>query len=260
MSGGKVDFERRGDVALVTLNDPETLNAITLELLEELGEAIGRAGEARAMILTGAGRGFCSGAALKGALERGNDRAPDFGVEVESHLNPIMRRLRDLPIPWISAVRGPAVGAGCSIALAGDLILASETAYFIQGFARVGLIPDGGSTHLLTRGTTRVRAMEMMLLADKVPAIQAVDWGLINRVAPDDQLEGAALALAKRLAAGPTRAYALIRRAAWRALDSDWEEVLRLERENQTLVCGTDDAAEGIAAFVDRRPPEFKGR
>lgn len=261
MANQTVALERRGDVAVITLNDPETLNAITLDMLEALTAAIGQAaGEARAMVLRGAGRAFCAGAALKGALERGGGGAPDFGAEVESHLNPLMRQLRALPIPWIAAVRGPAVGAGCSVALAADLIVASETAAFIQGFARVGLVPDGGSTHLLARGTTRVRAMEMMLLGDKVSAVQAVDWGLINRVVPDDQLETAALELAQRLAAGPTRAYAMIRDAAWRALDSGWEEALRRERENQSLACATEDAAEGLAAFVEKRVPRFQGR
>ncbi|CAN7310476.1 enoyl-CoA hydratase-related protein [Phenylobacterium sp. LjRoot225] len=260
MASRKVLLELRGDVAIVTLNDPESLNAISLPLLEDLDEAIMEAaGRARAMMLTGAGRGFCSGAGLKGVLDAGGG-APDFGRELETHLNPVMRRLRALPIPWISAVRGPAVGAGCALALAGDLIVASDTAYFVQAFARVGLVPDGGSTHLLTRGTTRVRAMEMMLLAEKTLAAQAVQWGLINRVVPDNQLDSVAMELAARLAAGPTRSYALIREAAWRALDSGWEEVLRLERQNQSLACATQDAVEGIAAFVEKRPAQFMGR
>jgi len=260
MASRKVLLELRGDVAVVTLNAPEILNAISLPLLEELDQAITEAaGCARAMLLTGAGRGFCSGAELNGVLDS-DGGAPDFGRELETHLNPVMRKLRALPIPWISAVRGPAVGAGCALALAGDLIVASDTAYFIQAFARVGLVPDGGSTHLLARGTTRVRAMEMMLLAEKTPAAQAVLWGLINRVVPDDQLDSVAMELAARLAAGPTRSYALIREAAWRALDSGWEEALALERQNQSLACATRDAAEGIAAFVEKRPAQFIGR
>lgn len=260
MASRKVLLELRGDVAVITLNEPEILNAISLPLLDQLDEAIlEAAGRARAMMLTGAGRGFCSGVRLNGAPDSAGG-APDFGRELETHLNPVMRRLRALPIPWISAVRGPAVGAGCALALAGDLIVASDTAYFIQAFARVGLVPDGGSTHLLARGTTRVRAMEMMLLAEKTPAAQAVLWGLINRVVPDDQLDAAALELATRLATGPTRSYALIRDAAWRALDSAWEEALCLERKNQSLACATRDAAEGIAAFVEKRPAQFVGR
>jgi 2-(1,2-epoxy-1,2-dihydrophenyl)acetyl-CoA isomerase len=259
MTSRKVMMERWGDVALVTLNAPETRNAMDLQMLEDLSLAVEEAAGARAMVLASAGPVFCAGADLKQALDRGGGRAPDFGLDLETHVNPLMRRLRDLPCPWIAAVRGAAVGAGCALALAGDLIVASENASFIQAFARVGLAPDGGSTHLLARGTTRVRAMEMMLLAEKVGAAQALDWGLINRVVADDELDGAALELAQRLAAGPTRAYAMIRRTAWAALDSGWEEALRLERETQTLAARTHDATEAMRAFVEKRPPRFQG-
>jgi 2-(1,2-epoxy-1,2-dihydrophenyl)acetyl-CoA isomerase len=261
MPGEKVLLERRGDVAVVSLNEPESLNATSRPMLDDLDRAVSEAAaSSRAMILTSVGRAFCSGARLKGALDGQRGGAPDFGLDLESHVNPLMRKLRDLPIPWISAVRGPAAGVGCALALAADMILAGETAFFLQAFARVGLVPDGGSSYLLPRGATRVRAMEMMLLADKIPAAQALDWGLINRVVPDAQLDAAAMALAERLAAGPTRAYALIRQAAWSGLDSGFDDALRLERRHQSLAGETEDAAEGIAAFLEKRSPQFKGR
>lgn len=260
MAHRKVALEWRGDVAVLTLTEPETLNAMSAQMLEDLDRSISdAASRARAMILTGAGRAFCTGAGLRGGLQAGQG-APDYGMGLESHVNPVMSKLRALPVPWISAVRGPAAGAGCALALAADFIIASETAYFVQAFARVGLVPDAGSTHLLTRGTTRVRAMEMMLLGEKVTAVKALDWGLINRVTPDDQLDASAIELATRLAAGPTRAYALIRQAAWSALDCAWDEAIILERENQRAVSTTQDAAEGISAFLEKRSAQFIGR
>jgi len=171
-----------------------------------------------------------------------------------------MNKLRGLEIPWITAVRGPAAGVGCALALAGDLIVASETAYFLQAFVRIGIIPDGGSSYLLTRALSRAQAMEMMLLGEKIPAQQALAWGLVNRVVADDALDDAALELATRLAQGPTRAYASIRKLAWSALDSDWDSTLRLERELQKHAGRTEDAAEGIKAFLEKRPAQFLGR
>ncbi len=261
MATTKVLIERRGDVTVLRLNAPETLNAVSAPMIEQLSWAFEAAAlEARAIVLTGVGRAFCSGAGLNDGLAGGDLGEPDLGLTLETHINPLMSQLRALPIPWIAAVRGAAAGVGCSIALAADLVLAGETAYFLQAFARIGIIPDGGSSHLLARGASRVRAMEMMLLGDKVPAAQALDWGLINRVVPDDRLDDESLALATRLAAGPTKAYGLIRRLAWDGLDSDWETALRLERDLQKAAGRTRDAGEGVAAFLEKRPARFEGR
>ena len=214
---------------------------------------------ARAMVLTGAGRGFCSGAKLGGPSS--NVRSEDFdaGLLLETHFNPLMTRLRELKVPWISAVRGAAAGGGASLALAADMIVASESAFFLQAFTNIGLVPDCGSTHLLVRTLGRPRAMELMLLGERLPAKQALEWGLINRVVPDDQLMTEALALAQRLAAG-SWSLSAIRDLAWRALDSSWSEALEAEREYQLLAGRTEDFIEGVSAFSERREPEFVGR
>jgi 2-(1,2-epoxy-1,2-dihydrophenyl)acetyl-CoA isomerase len=170
-----------------------------------------------------------------------------------------MRALRDLPIPWISAVHGAAAGVGASIALAADLIVAGESAYFLQAFRRIGLVPDGGATWLLAQSAGRVRAMELMLLGDRLPAPRALEWGLINRVVADDLLQDAALALAQELASGPTRALALIRQAAWAATASDLDTALATERKLQTEAGRSADFQEGVRAFLEKRPARFTG-
>lgn len=256
MTFEKIVVERRGDVGIVRMNDPATLNAVTTRSCEELSAAFADlSGSVRAIVLTGEGRGFCSGANLDPAIPL----AEDFGLVLETHINPLMTRLRDLPVPWISAVRGPAAGVGCALALAADLIVASESAYFLQAFVRIGLVPDGGSTHLLMRAIGRARAMEMMMLGEKIPAAQALQWGMINRVTAEDELEPVALALAGRLAGGPTRTLGLIRKAGWDAADRDWEAALRNERALQAICGQTHDAHEAIAAFREKRPASFVG-
>jgi 2-(1,2-epoxy-1,2-dihydrophenyl)acetyl-CoA isomerase len=170
-----------------------------------------------------------------------------------------MTRLRNLPIPWISAVRGAAAGVGCSLALAGDLVVASETAYFLQAFARIGLVPDGGSSYLLTRSIGRARAMEMMMLGDRISAAKALEWGLISRVTPDSDLDTAAYELAARLAKGPTKTLGLIRKLGWTAVEADWPTALKTERELQQIAGQTPDCKEAIAAFREKRPARFTG-
>lgn len=256
----QVEYETDGDVAILRLNDPATLNALTPGIVDALNDSAQRAGrEARAMLLCGAGRGFCSGWNL-GATSAGGDGPRDAGIALEAHVNPLMRTLRDLPIPWISAVQGAAAGVGASMALSADLILAGESAYFLQAFRRIGLVPDGGATWLLAQAAGRARAMELMLLGDKLPAARALEWGLINRVLPDDTLLDSARALARELAAGPTRALSLIRRAAWAATASDFDAALVLERRLQTEAGQTQDFAEGVQAFFEKRPARFQGR
>ena len=167
-----LEIERHGDVAIIRLNDPATLNALTMELVETLHDAVREETKtARAMLLCGAGRSFCSGANL--AASSPQDGPRDVGLSLENHINPLMRTLRDLPIPWIAAVQGAAAGVGASLALAADLIVATESAYFLQAFRRIGLVPDGGATWLLSQAVGRVRAMELMLLGEKLPADKA---------------------------------------------------------------------------------------
>jgi 2-(1,2-epoxy-1,2-dihydrophenyl)acetyl-CoA isomerase len=186
-----------------------------------------------------------------------SDLAEDLGLILETHVNPLMSQLRALPVPWLAAVRGAAAGAGCSIALAADLVVASEDAYFLQAFVRIGLVPDAGSSYLLSRIGSRVRAMEMMLLGERVPAARALEWGLINRVVSSETLDETALELAQRLAAGPTRTLGAIRDMAWTAADSNWQTTLQLERMAQNRIGRTADAREGISAFLQKRKPRF---
>ena len=162
-------------------------------------------------------------------------------------------------MPLVTAVNGAAAGVGCSIALMGDMIVAGESAYFLQAFRRIGLIPDGGSTYLLPRMIGRARAMEMALLGERVPAAKALEWGMINRVVPDAELMPTAMALAGELARGPA-SLALIRQTIWDSLDTDWADQLTLEADRQSIAGRTEDFREGVAAFLQKRPAEFKGR
>lgn len=261
MAFEKIQVEEADDIGVITLNDPSTLNALTAEMLDELDAAFERlSASSRAILLTAQGRVFSAGASLgRIAATLSGDGPPDPGARLESHVNPLLRKLASLPIPWISAVNGAAAGVGCSIALAADIIVAGESAFFLQAFTRIGLAADGGATWLLPRAVGRVRAMEMMLLGDRLPARVALQWGLINRVAPDAELQDLALQLAKRLAAGPTKALGLVRRLTWRAADCDWSEALDAERAAQRELGRTQDLQEGVRAFQDKQAPRFVG-
>ena len=257
----KVRYALEEGVAIITMADPATMNAAGVDMAEELTSAFKRAvTEARAAVLTGEGRGFCSGANLSGGgpAARATDGPVDAGAALESTYNPLVTMLRDLPIPFVTAVNGAAAGVGCSFALMGDLIIAGENAYFLQAFRRIGLVPDGGSTYLLPRMIGRARAMEMMLLGEKVPAKTALDWGMVNRCVPDGELLATAKGLAKELANGPA-SIPMIRRMAWASLENDWKAQLHLERVTQRDAGRTSDFAEGVAAFAQKRPAKFKG-
>ena len=253
----KIKVERHGPVTVLRLDDAETMNALTSVMALELRDLLQQEAQtARAIVLAGSPRAFSAGANLKqGTIESGKEL--DAGAALENAYNPLMMTLRDLPVPVVSAVQGAVAGVGASIALACDVIVAGRGAYFLEAFARIGLVPDGGATWLLTRAVGRVRAMEMMLLAERLPAEQAHDWGLVTRLTEDDAAEETALALARALASGPRRAYALIRRAAWRAADSTFEEALETERDLQKQAGETPDFAEGLAAFREKRPARF---
>ena len=266
MSYSKIKVSAEGDIAIITLSDPATMNAAGVDMGAELGEALKAAamGEnaKRAVVITGEGRGFCSGANLQAGPGGGKvdpDGKPDAGAALETVYNPMISTIRDLPIPVVTAVNGPAAGVGCSLAILGDLIVAAESAYFLQAFRRIGLVPDGGSSYLLPRHIGKARAMEMMLLGDRIPAAKALEWGLINRCVPDAELMSTAMGLAHELAKGPA-ALGLIRREVWASLDSGWADQLNYERQAQRIAGKTADFAEGVAAFLQKRPAAFKGR
>lgn len=252
-------IERSGPVTTLRLNDPATMNAMTPRMAHDLHDALRHEAQtARAIVLAGSERAFSAGANLKDAMPA-DVAGFDVGLTLEQDYNPLMHTIRDLQVPLISAVRGAAAGVGASLALACDIIVAGKSAYFLEAFARIGLVPDGGATWLLTRAVGRVRAMEMMLLAEKIPAAQAHQWGLITRLTEDDAAEQTALAIAQKLADGPSHSYALIRKAAWQAADSDFATALETERQLQKQAGETPDFAEGLAAFHEKRPARFHG-
>lgn len=256
----KLDIE--GPVGILTLNHPEVMNAVSPEMLGGLMNAIDQAQDpkngVRCMLMTGAGRGFCAGANLQ---PRSNNpgSSMDAGLALETQYHPFLRRLRELPIPFVTAVNGAAAGVGMSFALMGDLVLCARSAYFLQAFRRIGLIPDGGSTWILPRLVGKARAMELSLLGEKLPAEKALEWGLINRVFDDADLIGKATELARDLASGPTIALSLIRRLYWESADNTYEEQLNLERQMQRKAGNSADFQEGVRAFLEKRPAKFKG-
>ncbi|CCW17088.1 Enoyl-CoA hydratase [Sphingobium indicum BiD32] len=257
---GSIDTSLSDGVFRIVLNDPARLNAMTPALADELRLQLKRAEmEARVVVLTGSGKAFCAGANLADVMND-PEAAADGGMMLERHYNPLVRTIRDLQIPLITAVRGATVGVGASLALLGDIIIVSETAYFQQSFRRIGLVPDGGSAFILSRAAGRVRAMELMLLAEKLPALKALEWGLVTRVVADDALEGAVDILAAELRAGATFAIGRLRKLAWAAVESSLEEVLALEVEAQRAAAATSDFSEGVRAFVEKRPAMFAGR
>ena len=251
--------ERRGDVLVVTLNRPDRLNAAPPAMFVELRTALGDLDGARAVLLTGAGRAFCSGADVGGGALGSDDPGNATFAALTKSYNPTMQAIAELGVPVISAVRGPAAGIGCSLALAADFCVASETAYFLQAFVNIGLVPDGGASWMLPRLIGRARATEMMLLGEKVPAAKALDWGMIHRVVADDALDAEAFALAERLAAGPTVALALARRQLHAAYECDYATAMDREAESQRSARGTADSNEGGMAFLQKRKPAFKG-
>ncbi len=261
MAYDKITYTLSKDVSVITFNDPETLNAIGLDVVEEFSDALKKAAKSgRATILTGTGRGFCSGANLGQSNQKiGHDEPADFGSGLDSHYHPLILAMKDHPVPLITAVNGVAAGIGCSIALMGDLIIAAKSACFLQAFRRIGLVPDGGSTYLLPRLIGRARAMEMVLLGEKIPAARALDWGLVNQIAEDDDLMDVAMGVAGKLANGPTRALALTRELVWNSADRSFEAQLHAERAAQRLAGRTDDCIEGITAFLQKRDAEFTG-
>jgi 2-(1,2-epoxy-1,2-dihydrophenyl)acetyl-CoA isomerase len=252
-------LERAGAVATITLDRPEALNALTVTLKEELLAAFrSLAGDrtVRAVILTGAGRAFCAGQDLRERLEPG---APPLELELRERYNPIIRAMRALDQPVVGAINGVAAGAGASIAFACDFRLAAEGASFVLAFGRIGLVPDSGATWLLPRLVGAARAAEIALVGDPVSAVEAERIGLVRRVVPAADLPGAAHALAERLAGLAPRATALTKRLLERTWTETLDEALEAEAEAQGIVGAAIDHAEGLAAFLEKRPPRFTG-
>ncbi len=251
---------RDGDVLIITLNRPERLNAAPPQMFEEIGAALDDLGGARAVLFHGEGRAFCSGADLAGGRDRSQPGGEGAYVALTTRYNPTMLKLSRLTVPIVSAVGGPAAGIGCSLALAADFCVAGEGGYFLQAFVNIGLVPDGGASWMLARLIGKARATEMMLLGERVYGPKAADWGLIHKCVPDAELMTEALALAQRLAAGPTLALGLMRQGLAEALDGDYAAALQREAENQRKAGGSADAVEGAMSFLAKRKPVFAGR
>ena len=248
-------------VLTLTLNRPERLNALDGALIEALSAGIKRAGrdpECRAVLITGAGRGFCAGADLANRAFAPGDTRPDLGQALEKGLNPIIRGIRNLPKPVVCAVNGPAAGAGANIALACDIVLAAKSAKFLQAFARIGLIPDAGGTFILPRLVGDARARALMMLAEPIGAEEAQASGMIYRAVDDEDLMGEARTVAERLAAGPTHALGLMKRALAASPTNSFDAQLDLERDLQREAGGGDEYVEGVRAFLDKRPTDFR--
>lgn len=244
-------------IALITLNRADKMNALTTQMRAELTHAVTEGGrEGRVVVLTGAGRAFCSGQDLA-------DRAggvADLEKTLREEYAPLLRAIINCPVPTIAAVNGPAAGAGANIALAADVVFASESAYFMQAFTRIGLIPDAGGTYALPRQMGMAKAMGAALFADKITARQADDWGMIWQAVPDSEFDAHWRAKAAQLASGPTAAYAETKKAIRGSWDNGWEDQLSLEAEAQGRCGKSHDFAEGVTAFTQKRSPKFQGR
>lgn len=261
MSYETIKVDRDGPLMTITLNRPDRLNAMPPAMADEIGAAFYDLGDARAVLITGEGKGFCSGADLAArgeasalALKGGSHRA------LQNHYNPAINQVLRAPVPVVCAVNGPAAGVGCSLALAGDFTLAGKSAYFLQAFVNIGLVPDGGSTWLLTRAIGRARATRMMMLGEKIGAEQAEEWGLIYKACDDETLLDEARALATKLANGPTLALKTMKQNISLATDGSLQQVFVAEAEGQRIAGASDDAKEGGMAFLQKRKAEFKGR
>lgn len=255
--------DRRDGIATITLNRPERLNALSNELMSELAAALDEidADDAiRCLLLTGAGRGFCSGADLASGDLNKDGGMPDLGNALHERYHPVIRRLAAYRMPVVCAVNGPAAGAGMSLALTGDIVIAAKSATFLQAFANIGLVPDAGSTYFLPRLAGSARAMGMAMLGEPLPAETAADWGLIWKCVADAELMAEAQKVAAKFASGPTVGLGLIRRIMRQSHDNTLDSQLEVEREAQRLAGRSRDFVEGVMAFLQKRPAKFTGK
>jgi 2-(1,2-epoxy-1,2-dihydrophenyl)acetyl-CoA isomerase len=256
-------LDLEGTVAVLKLDHQEVMNAVSLDMLAGLVEALetveDKKADVRCLVLTGAGRAFCTGANLQGRNVQKPGKS-GAGAALETAFHPFLRRLRNLHCPLITSVNGAAAGAGMSFALMGDMILCARSAYFLQAFRRIGLVPDCGSTWLLPRLIGKARSVELSLMGERLPAEKALEWGLVNRVYDDAVLWEQTVKLAHELADGPTIALSLIRELYWASPDNSFENQLNLEFESQRLAGATEDFREGVTAFFEKRPAKFSGK
>ncbi|MBZ0129870.1 MAG: enoyl-CoA hydratase/isomerase family protein [Rhodobacteraceae bacterium] len=253
-----IDYKLDAGVATITLNRPDVLNSMNGQMRAEILDAVRTAGaEARVLVLTGAGRGFCSGQDLGGATDVAHI---DLEGTLKDEYEPMLRAIFDCPIPTISAVNGAAAGAGANLALAADVVIAAESAYFMQAFSMIGLIPDAGGTYFMPRNMGLAKAMGAALFADKISARQASDWGLIWEAVPDAEFDAVIAARAGRLANGPTAAYRKIKQVLRASFENDLDGQLAMEARVQGEAGRTRDFAEGVLAFNEKRKPKFEGR
>ena len=256
-----IRLEINNKIAVLTLDAPEVLNALSADMVTEISHGISETlkpdSGVRCLVMTGEGRAFCAGANLSA---RGQPTGmPPAGHVLETHYAPVMNKLRNLPFPFVTAVNGPSVGVGMSFAMMGDMVLASEDAYFLQAFANIGLVPEGGATYLLPRLIGWGRALELSMMAEKLPAKTALEWGLINRCVAAEDLMPEAMKIAEKFANGP-KSLGLIRQAYWQSLENSFAEQIQVETNLQTQAGRTFDNQEGIAAFLEKRSAKFEGR
>ena len=253
-----ITYDLEGGVALITFNRADKMNALNTQMRAEIAHAVKQAGkEARVVVLTGAGRAFCSGQDL-------GDRSKSSSIDLERTLRdeyaPMLRAIVNCPVPTIAAVNGPAAGAGANLALAADVVFAAESAYFMQAFTKIGLIPDAGGTYVLPRQMGMAKAMGAALFADKITARQADDWGMIWEAVPDPDFDAHWRAKAAHLAAGPTAAYGAVKEVLRGSWDNTFEDQLTFEAKEQGKCGKSRDFKEGVLAFVEKRSPSFEGR